>query len=147
MTTLYEQDFHAWCHHQAKLMQDGHLHLVDVKHLIEEMIAVGNREKSYLESNLIILFMHLLKWKYQKTSYIFEYKHNSWLNSIKEHRMRVKKILLKEPSLKAWLPDEIQSIYESAAYEAYRETGLPHETFPEKMPFTYEEAMTEGWLP
>lgn len=147
MTTLYEQDFHAWCFGQVGLLKQRQFNKIDLEHLIEEMISVGNREKTYLESNLIVLFLHLLKWKYQKSSYIFEYQSNSWLNSIKEHRKRVARILFSQPSLKSWLPEEIQSIYESAAYEAYKETGLSLETFERKMPWTLDDALTENWLP
>lgn len=104
---------------------------------------MGKSEIKELESFLTILYLHLLKWKYQND---YQGK-KSWLRSIVEHRKRAKKHLKQNPSLKSYLEEISQDAYGSAALKASEETGLDPDIFPETMPFTFEEALTDEWLP
>jgi hypothetical protein len=145
--TLYQTDFYAWCMDQAKFLQNKEYEKIDFTQISWEMVAVGNKEKDYLENNLIILFQHLLKHKYQRDSYIFEYQRRGWERSIAEHRNRIKKIKKNNPSLKSYEEEAFAASYESAVYEAYKETGLPFGTLPEVMPWKLEDVLKEDWLP
>jgi hypothetical protein len=70
---------------------------VDLANLIEEIESVGRSEKSALVSNLQIVLMHLLKYKYQP-----EKRSNSWLFTIFEHRDRLLEAFEVSPSLKPY---------------------------------------------
>lgn len=142
MSVLHKKDFYFWCHDQAEKLNQKDFDKLDIENLIEEIIDMGESRASELESCLRILFIHLLKWKFQE-----ERRGGSWINSIKEHRRRIKRRLTKTPSLKHRLEELASDAYEDAIFDASQETGLPEKTFPKEMFFTIEEALSEGWLP
>ena len=63
-TNLYDKDYYLWLEETIQLLQEGRLTDLDIFNLIEEIKDMGRSEKNALESNLIVLLMHLLKWKY-----------------------------------------------------------------------------------
>ena len=63
--TLYDTDFYAWANEQAALLRAGRLSEADVENIAEEIESTGKREKRELVSRLTVLFVHLLKWRYQ----------------------------------------------------------------------------------
>ena len=141
---LYEKDLFKWCNENAKLLKEKKFDLIDIENLVEEVKSMGAQERGKLESFLVILFLHLLKLKYQ--SY-YEVGVRGWKLSAKEHRKRVKRHLKDNPSLKGYLSEISKEAYEYARIEAARETGLKEEIFPEKMPFTIEKALLDDWYP
>ena len=62
---LYEQDFYLWVEQAVKLLSENRLSELDRENLIEEIGDMGRSEKLSLESNLEVVLMHLLKYKYQ----------------------------------------------------------------------------------
>jgi hypothetical protein len=66
--TLYEADFAAWADEMSVLLQQKRFAELDLVNLVEEIQDLGNRHRDALESNLIVLLMHLLKWQYQLSS-------------------------------------------------------------------------------
>lgn len=75
---LYEEDYLAWTQQQIGLLQTGKLEELDLKNLVEELKAMGRSDHRELESRLIILIAHLLKWEWQ-----FNRLQNQWLMSLK----------------------------------------------------------------
>jgi len=140
---LYEHDAFQWYNENAKLLREKKFELIDIENLAEEIESMGRSEKKELESFLKILFLHLLKWKHQKD---YQGK-KSWLRSIIEHRKRAKKQINNNPSLKSYLSEISIDAYGIAVVEASQETGLDPDIFPDEMPFTLEETLTDGWLP
>jgi hypothetical protein len=72
-SNLYEKDYYLWLKDTANLLREKNLAELDLPHLIEEIEDMGKREKRSLYSNLKILPMHLLKYRYQP-----EKRSNSW---------------------------------------------------------------------
>ena len=70
---LYEEDYLAWTQQQIGLLQTGKLEELDSKNLVEELKAMGRSDHRELESRLIILIAHLLKWEWQ-----FNRLQNQW---------------------------------------------------------------------
>lgn len=140
--SLYEQDFCLWLENTAQLLKNGKLSELDLPNLIEEVEAMGRSEKNALTSNLKIVLMHLLKYRYQS-----EKRSNSWLCTIFEHRDRLDELLQTSPSLKNYFAQEFDNCYTKARKKASLETGLPLNTFPEKSPFTQEEVLDSEFLP
>ncbi|CAC5340289.1 MULTISPECIES: DUF29 domain-containing protein [Planktothrix] len=139
---LYEEDYHLWLMNTIHQLQHGKLAEVDMINLIEELEAMGRSEKSAIESNLRILLMHLLKYKYQS-----EKRTNSWLFTIREHRKRLRNDFKNSPSLKRYFLEVFQECYQDARELAADETGLSINTFPVESPFSQEDTLNPDYLP
>ena len=70
---LYEQDFNAWALDEANKLKLKKFEALDIDNLIEEIEDMSKREISSLESRLVVLIMHLIKWQVQT-----ENQCNSW---------------------------------------------------------------------
>ncbi|MGK7877059.1 MAG: DUF29 domain-containing protein [Xenococcaceae cyanobacterium] len=140
--TLYEQDYCLWIEETVKILREGRLSELDIPNLIEEMEDMGKSQKQAFRSNLRVLLMHLLKWKYQKVR-----RSNSWCYTIVEHRKRLKEALKDSPSLKPYLAEVFDECYRDARDLASAETALPLDTFPIETPFSLEETLNSDYLP
>ncbi|MDJ0535289.1 MAG: DUF29 domain-containing protein [Xenococcaceae cyanobacterium MO_207.B15] len=139
--TLYNQDYYQWLIHTAKLLEQKEFTKLDLENLIEEIESLGKSEKRAIKSNLIIVILHLLKWRYQP-----ENRSNSWKSSIREHRRRIQELLTDSPSLKNYLPEILADCYLAAKKQASDETGLSVVAFPEQCPFSLAECLDEDFL-
>jgi hypothetical protein len=63
--SLYDQDYYLWLETTINLLRQGKLTEVDLGNLIEELESMGRSEKRAIESNLVVVLLHLLKSKYQ----------------------------------------------------------------------------------
>lgn len=141
-TNLYERDYYLWLSHTAQLIKEGKFSEVDVVNLVEEIEDMGRSEKRAVKSNLIIVLLHLLKYKHQP-----EKKTNSWKSSIREHRRRLRDDFKTSPSLKRFFEEVFSQCYQDAREQAADETGLPLNTFPTESPFTIDETLNPDYLP
>ena len=139
-STTHETDFYAWTNEQVQLLKTGQLNQIDCQNIAEEIEDMGRSEKRQLESRLEILIMHLLKWQFQPNL-----RSRSWQLTIKEQRLRLEKILQKNPSLQPNLTEAIEDVYPLATLSAERETGLS--LFPETCPYTLIEILSPEFLP
>ncbi|AFY44937.1 DUF29 domain-containing protein [Nostoc sp. PCC 7107] len=139
---LYEQDFYLWIETTAQQLKEGRFSEVDLENLVEEIESMGRSERRALESNLVILLMHLLKYKYQP-----EKRTNSWLSTIFEHRRRLNKNLQDSPSLKKYFAESFMECYQDARQLAALETGLTLDTFPVESFLTVNECLNQEFLP
>jgi hypothetical protein len=140
--TLYNQDYCLWLDMTAKLLQERQLNEIDFENLIEELEGMSRREKEALFSNLQIVLLHLLKYRYQSSK-----RSNSWRSSIREHRKRIERAFRNSPSLKPYFTEIFAECYQDARELAADETGLSLETFPEQCPFSTEEILNTDYLP
>ena len=141
-SNLYNEDFYLWIETTAKQLKNGNFAEIDLENLIEEIESMGRSEKRALKSNLLILLMHLLKYKYQPDK-----RSNSWLSTIFEHRRRLKEELTESPSLKKYFSEVFSECYQDARKLASLETGLSVDTFPVDCPFTTDEILNQDYLP
>ena len=139
-STTHEQDFYAWTQEQSQLLKTGQLHQIDWQNIAEEIEDMGRSEKRQLDSRLELLIMHLLKWQFQPNL-----RSRSWQLTIKEQRLRLSKLLQKNPSLQPNLTEAIEDVYPLATLSAERETGLS--LFPETCPYTLIEILSPEFLP
>jgi len=144
MTTSgrYELDFFGWANEQAALLRAGRLSAADIEHIAEEIESMGRSEQQQLESRLIVLLLHLLKWRFQPNL-----RGSSWRLTMKEQRSRIARHLRKNPSLQAVLDETIADAYGDAIIGAERETGLPDSTFPAVCEWSFEQIMAEDFWP
>jgi hypothetical protein len=150
-TTLYEQDLQLWIEQTIHQLQNRQFEQLDLENLIEELKDLGKSEKRALESNLMVLLIHLLKLKIQHDAP--DTMKGSWYDSVDEHRQRVQDDLLKTPSLKSYLLISIAQAYPSARKVAIKEgkraqfgVRLPQESeYPLSCPFTPEQILNENF--
>lgn len=140
--SLYESDYVAWVEATLQRLKQQDYSSVDWENLLGEIEDMSRRERQALESNLIILLMHLLKWQCQP-----ERRSGSWSGSIVEHRRRINQALRDSPSLKPYLHAAIDSAYDDALEQAIAETTLPAEKFPSKCPYALAQVLERGFLP
>jgi hypothetical protein len=139
---LYEQDFCLWIEKALVLLREGNLRDLDLENLLEEIADMGNSQKQALESNLKIILMHLLKYKYQADK-----RTNSWRYTIVEHRQRIRKAFKSSPSLRRHFLQEFADVYLEARQLAVVETELSPNIFPIECPFTTDQALDEAYFP
>ena len=65
---LYETDYVQWIEATVQKIQSQEYGAVDWENLVEEIEDMGKRERQSLESNFIVLIIHLLKWQFQPRS-------------------------------------------------------------------------------
>ncbi len=150
LATEYDRDFNAWIQQHITLLKQGRVNEIDVEHLIIELEDMGKSNLRELESRLVILIAHLLKWQFQLKSLneLWEkFKGSSWQHSIIEQRYQINKLLKTNPSLKSHLQDAIVKVYTDALEIAVDETGLPQSTFPENCPYTVEQLLDKSFYP
>ncbi|HAX86190.1 MAG TPA: DUF29 domain-containing protein [Cyanobacteria bacterium UBA11370] len=140
--SLYETDYLKWIETTVHKLQVRDYSNIDWENLIEEIGDMGRSERRSLESNLIVILIHLLKWQYQP-----ELRSGSWKGSIVEHRRRIRKALKESPSLKPYLEEVFAECYADAVEEATAETGLSVEIFPQVCPYTSLEVLDSNFLP
>jgi hypothetical protein len=141
-STLYEQDYYLWIEQTVQLLKTERLAELDYKNLLEEIEDMGRNQKNAVESNLIVLMLHLLKWQYQP-----QLQCGSWQGSIREHRRRILKSLKDSPSLQPYLSEIWLESYQEARLQAADETELAVEIFPEQCPYTIENILNTDYLP
>ncbi|MFN5516468.1 MAG: DUF29 domain-containing protein [Cyanobacteriota bacterium] len=135
---LYNADFNLWIEETAKTLKAGDFGALDLENLIEEIESMGRNNRREVRSRLIVLMLHLLKWKYQP---------EKQSNSIKEQRLQLRLIMEDSPSLKPFAEDVLSKCYQEAREEAIEETNLPSSVLPLECPFTREEILRTGWFP
>lgn len=138
----YDTDYYGWTVEQAALLKTGNLQEIDLENLIEEIEAMGRSEKRTLESRLIVLLTHLLKWQYQPVR-----RGKSWELTIKGQRANCLDVLDDNPSLKSKLDEMFIKSYYRAKIEAAKETGLDEGFFPEECPYTLVQVLDNAYYP
>ena len=103
---------------------------------------MGRSEKRELVNRLVVLLLHLLKWKYQP-----ERRGVSWRASIRNTRDQLADHLKDNPSLKSSIPEAVATAFRYACREATVETGLDEESFPTECPWSFVKIMDEGFCP
>ncbi|WP_201322099.1 DUF29 domain-containing protein [Pseudanabaena sp. lw0831] len=139
---LYETDFNLWLTETVNLLRKGDVEKLDLENLAEEVEDMGNNRKDALESNLIRVLQHLLKWKYQPQK-----RTNSWKASITEHSLRLTRAFKKSPSLKSYFEDVFAECYQDARLISAQETGLDILVFPEICLFERLDVLNPQYLP
>jgi hypothetical protein len=142
--TLYETDFNLWLEETATLLREGKVERLDLENLLEEIEGMSRSEKDAVESNLIRVIQHLLKWQYQSNK-----RSPSWAYTIIEHSRRLNKAFKNSPSLKRHFEDVFDECYASACQAASVETQLPLATFPKSCPFSKSDVLdinSDGYL-
>ncbi len=85
---------------------------------------------------MILLLVHLLKWKYQPAC-----RGNSWRRTINEQHTELELFFDDSPSLRKIVAEGYMRCYELARKRAADETGIHLEQFPENSLWTCEDVL------
>jgi Domain of unknown function DUF29 len=140
--TLYDSDYFLWSEHQAALLRQGKLALLDIENLAEEIESLGKSDRRALMSQVNRLLVHLLKWQFQA-----ERRSVSWEKSIDLAREAMSRIIEDSPSLKDTIEGRLDKEYKLARRMASRETKLPEANFPGLCPYSLKQILDDDFLP
>ena len=147
---LYEKDFLAWTQHQSELLRQGRWQEVDLDHLVQELDDMGKSNHRELESRLVVLIAHLLKWEFQLNQLQDQWKEfdgRSWRKTIIEQRIQIERLMQDCPSLSSHFDAILQQAFPTALKLVYKETQLPPSTFPQECHYSSEQLLDEDFLP
>jgi hypothetical protein len=140
--SLHDSDFYAWSLEQAALLRAGRTGEADLEAIAQEIESMGKTEKRELVSRLTILLLHLLKCRHQPS-----HRGKSWRLTIADARDDIGDHLEDNPSLKAMLDSAMEQAYRTARRKAAIETEFDEDDFPPRCPWSFAEAMDEGFWP
>src|ERR1035437_7116710 len=119
--SLYDSDFYLWTQQAAESLRSGVLASDDLEHAAEEIADMGKRDRRELESRMMALGTHLIKWAAQPQLR----ETSTWLATINEQRTQIEGVLAQSPSLRALLVIDLPPVYTKAAKQAAIETRIP----------------------
>ncbi|MBE9176003.1 DUF29 domain-containing protein [Synechocystis salina LEGE 06155] len=144
-TSLYETDYNLWVLETVAKLKNKDLDNLDWENLIEEVLGLGRSEKRKLESLMTRLMEHILKLGYWQSKR--NYNQNHWRREIRNFRKQIKRELKASPSLKNYLVQIFDELYQDARELLADDSGLPIDMFPEYPIATLEQILDEDWLP
>jgi hypothetical protein len=138
----YEADFVAWTVEQARRVRLLRIPGIDSENLAEEVEALGRSDRRELLSRLVVVLMHLLKWRYQPS-----HRTPSWRNTIRVQRNQLDLLLSDSPSLTSLVPKMIARAYPQAVEDCAAETGMEQAVFPPVCPWAPGDILAKTFLP
>jgi hypothetical protein len=145
-TGAIEADYYAWLLEQAHGLRQSRPEFLDWENLAEELEGMAHNEERALESYLVVLLSHLLKYRYQADKVT-----GSWEASIENSRERIAKLLRRSPSLKSKMEELFRDAHLLARREAGAEMGLRKREWEGRLPksceWTIEAALDGGFWP
>ena len=132
---LYLTDETAWLEAMAELIESGDCAALDFANLREYLTDMAKRDRREVESRLIALLLHILKWEFQPA-----HRSRSWQASILEQRQELEG-LVDRGVLRNHADAVLADSYRKAVARAAVETGLPAEAFPEDCRYSVDELL------
>jgi hypothetical protein len=126
--TLYVTDFALWIEETVNTLKSQDYSNVDWENLIEEIEALGRRDRRELESRLTTLFEHALKRNYVNLPECY----GGWEATISRTQQELSRILRDSPSLRNYFLTIYDECYENAHKNMSKEYKT---TFPDDCPF------------
>lgn len=129
---LYEQDFCLWVADTVAKLQARNFDQLDLENLIEEIESLAGRDRRELESRLDVLLNHLLKRGCVPTPE----NYRGWELTIREQRKQLRRLLRQSPSLRNYLSEVFDEIWQAALADAQED--YPKVDFPGEWPFSHD---------
>lgn len=126
---LYERDFCLWVADTVTKLKGRKFDQLELENLIEEIEALGGRDRRELQSRLRVLLSHLFKRCYVSSPHNFR----GWEVTIREQRRELQILLEQSPSLKPYLFEVFDKSWQYALSEIRED--YPSVQFPDICPF------------
>jgi uncharacterized protein DUF29 len=140
LTDLYQSDETAWLDTMAELIAEGKHQDLDYAHLQEFLADMAKRDRREVESRLVVLLAHLLKWTHQKKKRTGSWQATVFVQSRDLARMLDSRTLAKHAQ------EVLADVYKDAVKAAAAETGLADTSFSKKCPWTIDDLLAEDLL-
>jgi len=128
-----EDDFYGWLLQEGSALRNRGAEMLDWSNLAEELEAMARSEENSLESYLVVLLKHLLKYRYQAAKIT-----GSWEASIENSRDRISRLLRRSPSLESKIDEIFVDAYRIARRKAGAQMGLRKGDWERLLPATCE---------
>lgn len=136
LAALYEADETAWLEATADLVRRGLYDQLDTENLSEYLSDMAKRDRREVESRLIVLLAHVLKWVHQP-----DRRSGSWHATIIEQCQELEG-LLGRGVLYNHAESVLPASYLKAVKRAVVETGKTTEDFPVDCPYSLDQLLT-----
>lgn len=132
---LYTEDETAWREAMADLIAAGDYSALDYANLRELLSDMSISDRREVDSRLLVLLMHVLKWEHQP-----DHRSRSWRRSILGQQMSLSQVATRGVLRKHALA-VVPELYPDAVRLAASETGLFPPDFPATCPYTLDELL------
>lgn len=122
------EDLRAFIEKASKDLDAGCLTNEQIHSMVLELCEMSRSDERALESHLVRLYQHMLKYAYQK-----DHQSGSWICTIREQSDQISRFV-KDKTLVQRVFSDLSSIYNRAKRYASVETNLPLQTFPTALP-------------
>lgn len=120
---LHESDFNLWVEEIKTKIQRRDIEDMDWDNLLDEIDDMGASQKRALDSYMQRLIEHILKLKYWESER--DRCRQGWMAEVANFRGRINRILKKNPSLKNYIANEYDDIYQDAITTIKFQFNLP----------------------
>ena len=141
LQSLYEIDESLWLEETIILLKEKRFQYLDLNNLIEELEALGKRDKNAVASLLEQIIRHLLLLQYWTEEQ--EINGNHWQTEIIGFRNQLERLLTN--NLQNYLHSELEKIYKGALKYARQKTKFKID-FPEYCPYSLDQLLDENYL-
>ena len=141
LQSLYEIDESLWLEETIILLKEKRFQYLDLNNLIEELEALGKRDKNAVASLLEQIIRHLLLLQYWTEEY--EMNGNHWQTEIIGFRNQLERLLTN--NLQNYLHSELEKIYKGGLKYARQKTQFKID-FPEYCPYSLDQLLDENYL-
>ncbi len=128
--SLYESDFSLWLEETAARLKARDFDHLDIDNLVEEIETLGRSERHELKNRLDVLLSHVLK----RLCVNLPNDYNGWERTIREQRKQIKRRLADSPSLKVYLSEIFDEVWQDALAEV--QADYPQYQFPDRWEFS-----------
>jgi Domain of unknown function DUF29 len=135
---LHESDFNLWVEEIKTKIQRRDIDDMDWDNLLDEIEDMGASQKRALDSYLQRLIEHVLKLQYWEAER--DRCRQGWMVEVSNFRSRINRILKKNPSLKNYVANEYEDIYQDAITAMRFQFQLPDDCL-----ISLEAIMTEDF--
>jgi hypothetical protein len=133
---LYAEDETAWLDAMVDLLGAGAHAELDFASLREYLSDMAKRDRREVESRLVVLLAHVLKWVHQA-----DQRSRSWRGSIVEQRQELKR-LASRGILRKHAESVLADVYQEAMERAAAETGMAMEAFPAECAYSLDDLLS-----
>lgn len=135
LPSLFERDETAWLESMAESARSGRADGLDLPHLAEYLSDMAGRDRREVESRLVVLLAHLLKWDHQPG-----HRSRSWRATVIEQRQELNR-LAGRGVLRNHAEDVLAGVYTEAVERASAGNGLPPGLLPPDCPYTLDQLL------
>jgi hypothetical protein len=132
---LYETDETAWLEATADLIRRRAYRDLDYTLLEEYLSDMARRDRREVESRLVVLMAHVLKWVHQP-----DQRSRSWRVTLVEQRQELAG-LVGRGVLRNHAKAVLSEVYRKAVERAAAQTELPAAAFPEQSSYSLDQLL------